>query len=286
MLRLCSKSAVYTQVVSFHPLLEKGIKLFSILAIGFLAIAAVFAVAIVMALRSGAEREWSFELSRVIGDAFVAIGRAPVLFGVLAISSSVVPILTLAGMSSGRGVGLIGLLTFAWYQFATVAMIAAALTALDDQPVRVAALLRRVAPLVPRAMLISLLYWVAVGIGFFLLIVPGVILACVWMLVLPVLIAERPALFATFGRSAALTRGVRWHLFLLAVIGFVFGVVMQGMLGAIAALFGGNAVSMIAYFLLTSLMGMLPPALVASAYRAVAVGREGLRGQRLEEIFA
>jgi hypothetical protein len=125
---------------------------------------------------------------------------------------------------------------------------------------------------------------VVIGLGFF--IVPGVILACIWMLVLPVLYAESGVTFAAFYRSASLTKGVRWHLFLLSVIGFFFALVVQGLFGGVSLLLGGGIMSMIVYLVATALLGMLPPALVASAYHALVTAKEGAGTSELEQVFA
>ena len=271
---------------------EKGVRVFSIVGLGFLLVAGVFAGAVVMALRGGAQ----LDLARVIGDAAAAIARAPVLFAGLALVGAGLPNAALfvalaatAGQVDAGSVltlGLVGLLlAFAWYQFFLLAMIAATLEALGGTP-RPRGVIAVTLPLLPQAILTSLIYWLAVGLGMSFFFVPGVILACVWMLVLPVLVEERPTLFAAFGRAAKLSRGVRWQLFLLAVLGFVFGAVVQSMLGAAAALLGGGIATQIGFALASSLLGVLPPALVASAYRQIVTVREGPRTRELEEIFA
>ncbi len=266
--------------------------MFSILGLGFLLVAGVFAGAVFMALRGSAH----LDLARVIGDAGAAIAKAPVLFCGLALVGaglpnaavfvSVAATPTLFDVGSALTLGLVGaLIAFAWYQFFLLAMVGATLQALGGSP-RPRGVIAAALPVLPQAMLTSVIYWVTVGIGFSFFVVPGVILACVWMLVLPVLVEERPGLFAAFGRAAKLSRGVRWQLFLLAVLGFVFGVVVQSMLGALAALLGGGVAAQIAFALASSLLGMLPPALVASAYRQIVTVREGPRRHELEEIFA
>ncbi|WP_315764236.1 hypothetical protein [Sphingomonas sp. Y38-1Y] len=265
--------------------------MFSVVGLTFLLIAGVFAGAIVMALRGGA----GFELSRVIGDAGTAIGRAPLIFAGLGVAATGVPgLLAVLGAVGSPDLPMLatwptafglGLIAFAWYQLCTMAMVVATLEALDGR-VRIATVLARSLPVVPQAMLTSVLYWAAVFAGFVFFVVPGAILACVWMLVLPVLAEERPSPFAVFGRAARLSRGVRWQLFLLAAIGFVFGTVVQGLLGGLAALLGGGWMSQAAFVLLSSLLSVLPPALVASAYRQRVAAIEGPRRRELEEIFA
>ena len=50
---------------------------------------------------------------------------------------------------------------------------------------------------------------VMVGIGFVLLVVPGLILACMFFVAVPVAVVERPGVFEALARSGRLTRGHR-----------------------------------------------------------------------------
>lgn len=59
-------------------------------------------------------------------------------------------------------------------------------------------------------------------LGLIFFVVPGLILVAMWWVIIPVLIMERPGLFATFGRSRRLTKGNRWRilgLFLMMILG-------------------------------------------------------------------
>ena len=62
--------------------------------------------------------------------------------------------------------------------------------------------------------------WVglAVGVGFVLLIVPGIILTVMFSVAVPVCVIERERAIASMQKSAALTAGYRWPLFWLYVV--------------------------------------------------------------------
>ncbi|WP_300973358.1 hypothetical protein [Sphingomonas sp. LHG3406-1] len=67
--------------------------------------------------------------------------------------------------------------------------------------------------------LLTILWWLAISLGMLLLIVPGVILACMWAVSIPALVEERTGVIGAFGRSRELTKGHRWKVFgLLAVV--------------------------------------------------------------------
>jgi ABC-type multidrug transport system fused ATPase/permease subunit len=67
---------------------------------------------------------------------------------------------------------------------------------------------------------VSILFGIGVGIGFVLLIVPGLILMVIWSVVAPVTVLERPGVFAAFARSRALVSGNGWNVFAVIVLVF------------------------------------------------------------------
>jgi hypothetical protein len=67
-----------------------------------------------------------------------------------------------------------------------------------------------------------LLAGLGIGLGFLLLIVPGLMLATAWSVVGPVLIEERIPVMDTFRRSAELTRGSRLNIFGVGLTLLVF----------------------------------------------------------------
>ena len=71
-------------------------------------------------------------------------------------------------------------------------------------------LLRSVEPVFWPLLAVSVLFGIGVGIGFVLLIIPGLVLLVIWSVVAPVTVLERPGVFAAFGRSRELVRGNGW----------------------------------------------------------------------------
>lgn len=84
-----------------------------------------------------------------------------------------------------------------------------------------AQLLHSVEPVFWRLLAVSLLFGIGVGLGFVLLIVPGLILMVIWSVVAPVMVLERPGVFAAFARSRELVRGNGWGVFGVFVIVFL-----------------------------------------------------------------
>jgi hypothetical protein len=67
--------------------------------------------------------------------------------------------------------------------------------------------------------LIMIGYWIGIGVGFALLIVPGIILLLMWAVTIPVAVIEDKGLRDSVSRSAELTKGHRGRVF---VIYFLF----------------------------------------------------------------
>jgi hypothetical protein len=59
---------------------------------------------------------------------------------------------------------------------------------------------------------------IAIGIGFLLLIVPGLILLTIWSVVIPAVMIENTGVFRAFGRSQELVRGNGWNVFVVILV--------------------------------------------------------------------
>jgi hypothetical protein len=82
-------------------------------------------------------------------------------------------------------------------------------------------LIRSVEPVFWPLAAVSILFGIGLGIGFILLIIPGLILMVIWAVVAPVTVLERPGVFAAFGRSQQLVRGNGWNVFAVIVLVFL-----------------------------------------------------------------
>jgi hypothetical protein len=105
-------------------------------------------------------------------------------------------------------------------------------------------LIRSVEPVFWPLAVVSILYGIGVGIGFVLLIVPGLILLVIWSVVAPVTVLERPGVLAAFRRSRELVRGNGWNVFGVIVLVFLAVAVVSLAAGLAASSLGsvGQAV--------------------------------------------
>jgi hypothetical protein len=119
----------------------------------------------------------------------------------------------------------------------------------------------------------SILYGLAVGIGFFLLIVPGCILLTIWAVIAPVIVIEKKGALDSFGRSRELVRGNGWPVFGTVIVAALITVVVGAILGAIAEGIAGGPILRIVFGALASTLTAPIGGLVAAVlyYRLLAI---------------
>ncbi len=88
-------------------------------------------------------------------------------------------------------------------------------------------------PQLPRVIGAGILAAIAIGIGFALIIVPGLILITLWAVFVPVIVIEGSGALASFGRSRELVRGRAWHVFGTLVLVWIILLVFDIILGLI-----------------------------------------------------
>ncbi len=81
--------------------------------------------------------------------------------------------------------------------------------------------LERVQPRLNTLAVAGLLAAVGITLGLLLLIVPGLVLATLWALIVPAIVLEGRSVLEAFGRSRELVRGNGWNVFGLIVLTFL-----------------------------------------------------------------
>lgn len=79
---------------------------------------------------------------------------------------------------------------------------------------------------------VSLFVGLAVGVGFLLLVIPGLILWTMFAVALPVCVVEREGGSASLSRSSELTSGHRWPIFGIALVIALVSVIGTALIGA------------------------------------------------------
>jgi hypothetical protein len=137
-------------------------------------------------------------------------------------------------------------------------------------------LFRSVLPVLGSLILVGIVGGFAEGIGFLLLIVPGVILVTIWAVVAPVIVIENRS-FDAFGRSYELTRGNFWQVLAVIVVLFVIQFIIQRIFGAIG---GGISDSIVTYAIFTLIGSVIIAPLTALASAVMYFELVGLHGQQ------
>lgn len=255
------------------------------------------------------------DIGRVIQGTFGVIGRNFVTFFVLALVLSGLPTAIFGYVQAGQTAaaasgdfnfsigylstiglgGLATMITAAILQgslvFATVQDLNGAKPSLGEG---LATGLRAFLPLLG----LSILLVCALVGGFILLVVPGLMMLCAWIVVVPSLIADRTGVMGAFSRSAELTRGNRWRIFGLLIIVWIVALLIGAIGGGVAAAMalGDSGVDpvqtarspaiFIGSTLINTLTTMVTSAGVAVLYVELRKAREGQGPQWLSEIFS
>ena len=147
---------------------------------------------------------------------------------------------------------------------------------------------------------IAVLGYLAVLFASLLLVAPGLILATMWLVVIPCATCEQTGVFRSFGRSAELTKGCRWPLFGLMIVTWL-GALMVTVLGMVLvrALLGmsGNIflvqptgpmayVATLLQILVGSLVRVVLAVGVGVVFQELRAAKGGFDSRRLSDVFA
>jgi len=131
---------------------------------------------------------------------------------------------------------------------------------------------------------ISILAVFGIMLGTVLLIVPGIMLACMWYVAVPVTAVERLGVGAALARSSELTRGYRWSIlgmYLLFVL--LTLLVMTVLVGLLSAL--GPTGALVVSELVGVFLSLYGGVLAAVAYHDLRVTKEGVSTDELVKAF-
>lgn len=101
-----------------------------------------------------------------------------------------------------------------------------------------------VAPVLGTLVVVGVIAGIAVGIGFILLVIPGLILATIWAVIAPAVVVEGQGVGGAFSRSLELTRNNFWQVFVVLLVVYAILFAASFVLGAlVVAAFIGAAVA-------------------------------------------
>jgi hypothetical protein len=246
-------------------------------------------------------------IGRVFTRAFAVMAHNPLIVFGTALLLAGIPITLFTHLSASLQSGRLGGFAFAGTLVATllvllVTLIARALvqgclvraTVADSEGrraglgecVRTAA--NRLLPLIG----VSLLLPLAIVVGLAMVIVPGIIVAMMYAVLVPVVVQERVGVMDAFTRTAFLTDGARWRILGLELLLLLMVWLLQGLSGlAQIALHGSlyhafSLPALLLSLLVTTLSTILHATIQTALYVELRDWKDGPAGDRLSEIFA
>ena len=143
-------------------------------------------------------------------------------------------------------------------------------------------LLKAAVPVLGQLIMVGFIASIAIVIGFFALLVPGLILLTIWAVFVPVIVLERIPGLGSLGRSRELVRGNGWQVFGVLFVLFVAVGVLSTVIDGAAASAGTGVgiVVRVVVGVLTAPLGSLASAvlyfdLLAARGETPASGRRG-----------
>ncbi|HLX50297.1 MAG TPA: hypothetical protein VKS82_18375 [Streptosporangiaceae bacterium] len=107
----------------------------------------------------------------------------------------------------------------------------------------------------------SILAGIAIAVGLFLLLVPGLFLITIWAVIIPVIVIERSGALASFARSQAIVRGHGWHVFgtlvLVWIIELLVGLILQLIFAALPVALSSGLSSVISGALISPFIALV-----------------------------
>lgn len=128
--------------------------------------------------------------------------------------------------------------------------------------------LKRSLRMLPKLFLMDLMYMVVIGVGYVLLVVPGIIFSLMYALVIPIAVAEGLGPIESFKRSAELTKGYKGLIFLTFFL-WGIGVVVLSLIINGSFSYGGNQnafVVVVAQALVSGILNSTTAALIVYIY--------------------
>jgi uncharacterized protein UPF0259 len=129
------------------------------------------------------------------------------------------------------------------------------------------------APAIGSLIVFGILSAIGVGIGFILLVIPGLILATFWSLGPPAIVVESAGPIEAFGRSWQLVRGNAWSVFWTLLVVLLILIAIGIVLGAIGAAIG-DAASLVANVLSGAITAPIFALAVSVIFFDLGGGRE------------
>jgi hypothetical protein len=234
----------------------------------------------------------TFRLADVFSKTFAVYGRRFVPFIILTIIASIpnyVAIFAIGSPAGGRGQFSAATVVLGLLDFATKSLVGGAVIYGVVQDLRgrtfsvgdsIQIALRRLLPMLG----VAICGAIAIGLGSVLLIVPGLILACMFFVATPACVAEQTGVFESLSRSRSLTKGYRWQVFGTFLLMLVVGIVLGAIVGLVFAATGEFGMVIFTQAL-GAVVGSFNGVLISVFYYELRVAKEGIDIDKIASVF-
>jgi hypothetical protein len=141
--------------------------------------------------------------------------------------------------------------------------------------------LRRFLPLLGTAILVG----IGLAIGTMLLIVPGLILATMWYVAIPVCVLETAGPVTSLSRSAELTKGSRWKIFGISILMFLIVAIPAAIIEGVLGFALGATGLAIGNYIVRVGAGAFSAVVAAVVYHDLRTAKEGIDVERITAVF-
>lgn len=131
----------------------------------------------------------------------------------------------------------------------------------------------------------SLLVGIITGIGYLLLIVPGLIALCVWYVTIPACVVERLGPTESMSRSSDLTAGYRWPIFGAALVVAIAEIAGTAVLNGTLRRPETLVAYVVVYIAWIALLRAYESVLATIIYHDLRVAKEGVDIEQLASVF-
>lgn len=229
-----------------------------------------------------------FDVGSVLSRSFSTLMKNPLLFFGLTLAASLPTFIVEAFSPDQGGLGIVmnvvqtilGLVVEGAIAYAVYRVLTGKNASLGYSVSRG---MGRIIPLFLAALVTGL----GIGIGLVLLVIPGLIVMCVWVVTIPACVVEKLGPLESIRRSADLTRGFRLPIFgLLLITGVLVIAVGAGIGFIVGAVSGGNVVAAVLIAGVgTAAVQAFNCVMVAIIYYDLRAIKEGVTLDSLSSIF-
>jgi hypothetical protein len=134
---------------------------------------------------------------------------------------------------------------------------------------------------------VAILSGIGIALGMCLLLVPGLILAAMWAVAIPVAVIEERGVTASLSRSQELTRERRWRVFGAYLVAGLITVLGGAIVGGVAGVLAGvqSTLFLAAVWAFVALSQAFTACVVATLYYYLRRDKEGVDIEQIAAVF-